>query len=721
MIRGPYGISSPDRLSDLEYELIAFKRVPPPQVGGLGKERHFWNIIAILWGKGSPKEFIRHPWAERMVKYACEHDYLGVIGSGSSGKCTAPKTPVLMFDGSVKMACEVKVGEQLMGDDSKPRNVLSTSTGRSNMVRIIPDNGDPWECNDDHILTIKRMWTEDIIDISVKDYLACSRTFKELHELFKLGKNPCRTGFSIQQLGPGDWCGWTLDGNGRFLLGDFTVTHNTDWAAVWAIVNWLCAPEDTLVLVTSTSLKDSRKRIWGSVTAYFQAAGRLPGKLVDSMGTIRTMNEAGEANNDKQGIALLAGEKKKEKEAIGKMIGMKNNRVFLIADELPELSEAILEAAYSNLALNPYFQLIGIGNFNSLYDPLGVFVRPKDGYGSITPDDEEWETERGYCIRFDGLKSPNILDGEDKWPIYTTKKLAAHRASLGENSAAFWRMCRSFPCPEGEENCIYSEADFVRGNAHGSVNWLYEPTPVVAADPAFTNGGDRFAVVYGLYGTSATGVATLQITGIDYLYENMSLTAHGEPRDFQTARMLVDRASAKGIARENLACDCSGPGGLAYGSILTTLWGHRFHPVKFGEAPSNRPVSMDDPKSCKDSFYNKASELWFTGKNFIRNGHIKTLPVEIAKELKSRFYTTVKSGDNLKMKIEPKPDMKARVRMSPDISDAFLMLVDLCRERFDFIAGTGEQRKLTNQSWIDKVKKRNVIYDPELSYADTPR
>ena len=33
--------------------------------------------------------------------------------------------------------------------------------------------------------------------------------------------------FSIEPLGPGEYAGFTLDGNGRFLLDDFTVTHNT--------------------------------------------------------------------------------------------------------------------------------------------------------------------------------------------------------------------------------------------------------------------------------------------------------------------------------------------------------------------------------------------------------------------------------------------------------------------------------------------------------------
>jgi hypothetical protein len=46
-------------------------------------------------------------------------------------------------------------------------------------------------------------------------------------------RDSTRTGFRVESVGEGDYFGWTLDGDGRFLLGDFTVTHNTTWAATF--------------------------------------------------------------------------------------------------------------------------------------------------------------------------------------------------------------------------------------------------------------------------------------------------------------------------------------------------------------------------------------------------------------------------------------------------------------------------------------------------------
>jgi len=40
--------------------------------------------------------------------------------------------------------------------------------------------------------------------------------------------DPRRTGFKVEAIGVGEYAGFTLDGDGRFLLGDFTVTHNSE-------------------------------------------------------------------------------------------------------------------------------------------------------------------------------------------------------------------------------------------------------------------------------------------------------------------------------------------------------------------------------------------------------------------------------------------------------------------------------------------------------------
>ena len=83
--------------------------------------------------------------------------YRGILlmhGLGS-GKCFEQDTPVLMASGEIKMVQDVKIGDQVMGDDSTPRNVLTTTTGRDQMYDVIPIKGEKYRVNSEHILCLK--------------------------------------------------------------------------------------------------------------------------------------------------------------------------------------------------------------------------------------------------------------------------------------------------------------------------------------------------------------------------------------------------------------------------------------------------------------------------------------------------------------------------------------------------------------------------------------
>lgn len=454
----------------------------------------------------------------------------------------------------------------------------------------------------------------------------------------------------------------------------------TDFFAVWAIVNFITAPYDTMVLVTSTTLKDSRKRIWGSIRDYWQAAPPLPGKLVDSMGLIRFEDGTG-GTSDKCGITLIAAEKKKEKEAVGKLIGFKNKRVIVIADEMPELSESILEASASNLSLNPEFQFIGIGNPASRFDAFGILAKPKEGWQAISPMEEEWDTERGLCIRFDGERSPNVLTGKTIYPwIVTQAKLDEAKARFGENSLAYYRMFRGYWAPTGDEDNIYSETEIISAGADGDAIWLEPPTKVAGLDPAFTNGGDRTPIQFGEFGISRDGIPTLMFTERRLLQDNVH--DKKRTRTEQIVQQFKDVCETEGVLPWHCAYDKSGAGG-PFGDVVSMVWSPEVLGVQFGGKASELPVSISDPALSCDRYTNRVSELWFGAKELIRTGQLKGIDRELAKEMCARKYST-KKGASIRMEVESKTDMKARTGASPDLADAAMILIELCRQRFGF-------------------------------------
>lgn len=79
-----------------------------------------------------------------------------LISEMGLGKCHAKNTPILMYDGNIKMVQDVKIGELLMGDDSKPRTVLSLANGNSQMYDILPNLPGfiKYNVNIDHILCL---------------------------------------------------------------------------------------------------------------------------------------------------------------------------------------------------------------------------------------------------------------------------------------------------------------------------------------------------------------------------------------------------------------------------------------------------------------------------------------------------------------------------------------------------------------------------------------
>lgn len=77
-----------------------------------------------------------------------------VTAHTGSGKCLGYNTPVMMYNGDIKKVQDIEIGDMIMGDDSTPRNVLSTTVGKEEMYCITLENGEVFTCNKSHILCL---------------------------------------------------------------------------------------------------------------------------------------------------------------------------------------------------------------------------------------------------------------------------------------------------------------------------------------------------------------------------------------------------------------------------------------------------------------------------------------------------------------------------------------------------------------------------------------
>lgn len=108
-----------------------------------------------------------------------------IAGSTGAGKCLAPGTLVLMYDGRTLPVEKVKKGDLVMGPDSTPRKVLGTTKGVGPLFKINPVKGESWICNNQHVLTLVNSSTNEIIDIEVQDYLNLNIHKKHLLKLYQ--------------------------------------------------------------------------------------------------------------------------------------------------------------------------------------------------------------------------------------------------------------------------------------------------------------------------------------------------------------------------------------------------------------------------------------------------------------------------------------------------------------------------------------------------------
>ena len=141
--------------------------------------------------------------------------------------CLGKGTLIRLYNDDIKEVQDIVVGDVIMGDDNTPRNVKEIIYGKEQMYIVRQGvYGDDYRVNENHILTLKDKFTDVIVDIYVKDYLKD----KERYNGVKIGKNNNIIDYPIELIKDNidEYFGFVIDGNKRFLLGDGTITHNTE-------------------------------------------------------------------------------------------------------------------------------------------------------------------------------------------------------------------------------------------------------------------------------------------------------------------------------------------------------------------------------------------------------------------------------------------------------------------------------------------------------------
>lgn len=209
---------------------------------------------------------------------------------GNHDYCLGKDVPVMLWDGNRKMSQDIKKGDKLIGDDGNCTTVMNTTYGSSKMYKIIQVEGENYIVSENHILslyfgshtnifwnTTKNSWVvkwidikdnfkikykffkvptdntniyeyknialkfmneSNVIDIPLKLYLQLDIRIKNMLYGFKLNKT--LTKIYIEENETQQYYGFETDNKShRFLLGDFTVTHNCNNQQYLTENHWL--------------------------------------------------------------------------------------------------------------------------------------------------------------------------------------------------------------------------------------------------------------------------------------------------------------------------------------------------------------------------------------------------------------------------------------------------------------------------------------------------
>lgn len=229
---------------------------------------------------------------------------IAMVGNVDSSKCLGVNTPILMHNFSRCMVQDIKEGDRVLGDDYRPRTVVSTTCGKGPMYRVEMKCGGEYVVNRYHVLSLYRMNVEKItelessqcyecawwegtsvmhkhfcwegsgkedakqkateylkhvvpklplyeppftkVDIEIEDYLSLDDKSRENLWGYKIKGRPfIPYPLKISSLPENDYYGFMLEvpsdplewggscpPSQRFLLGDFTVTHNSTTTGV---------------------------------------------------------------------------------------------------------------------------------------------------------------------------------------------------------------------------------------------------------------------------------------------------------------------------------------------------------------------------------------------------------------------------------------------------------------------------------------------------------
>lgn len=484
-------------------------------------------------------------------------------------------------------------------------------------------------------------------------------------------------------------------------------TGKTATASEYALIDYWAHPQNTIVLITTTTMEKLDLAVYGELKMLHQAAKErfpnLDGHVLENRKAISTDNlDKDGARDIRRGVIGRPCFTGSKYVGLGALVGIKQERITFIGDELQFMQQTFYDCLPNMFQSSkvgddgePQVKVIGSGN--PKHDPadmLSIAAEPLEGWKSVQNNDKTcvWKTKfrRGVCVNLIGTDSPNFDFPEDKVPRYprliSPQSIRNVEDRWGRTSLQFYSQCVGKMMMNFAGNRVVTRELCEQHGAFSKVIWKNTNlTRIGFLDPAW-GGANADRCVWG-YLEFGTDIKEQEVIKFCHYGVIPIETAVDVLPDDQIAQFIKKQCATYDIDPANFFYDSTGRG--TTGAAFARVFGYQVPvPISFGDRPSSRPVRYDlyvveasgmkRLKRCDEEYGKFVSELWFTARNIIECGQMRELDNDVCNELCMREYTTIRGN---KIDVETKDETKARMGRSPDLADSTICGLEGARQR----------------------------------------
>jgi len=505
------------------------------------------------------------------------------------------------------------------------------------------------------------------------------------------------------------------------------------------LIDYYVFPEETLILMSSTTIKGLELRVWGDIKSLHERAvdGHpwLPGNVVDSKHGIFTnkIDDDGDVRDMRKGIlciALLGSKGEFDGESLRNFAGIKQKRRRWIGDEFQFIARDALKVLDS----------LDKGDFKAgfLGNPiaengkaLDAVSEPVGGWGAqgeVTKTSTWPNKYNGVTINLVGTDSPNFDEAtRNKFP-YLVDQSDVDRVSKrpgGKDSLEWWSQIMGVRKAGAISNRVLTVSEIEGYGGFKDVVWsgAGEATKIYSIDAGF--GGDECVRTWLEFGESVDGQ---QVIAFGNQVVIPILLSSDDTPEKQIAKFAKVDCDTLGIPAANVFFDAGMFATLAV--EMARELGTEVNAINFGGTATERPVSRDmfvyDQKTRNrrlKTWYEHVSkyvtELFFVVRLAAQCKQLRQFPMAAAEEFGRRLW--VYASEN-RFELETKDDYKLRNGgESCNHADSLVIAVEGARQRgfqIEMIPVVGADKK-EDADWLEHEmdKHRRLFRKTELTYT----